>query len=97
MNEEEKTIRLRWLDTDSKLACETLLCDALNPTFMQRWKRRALERLGIQMRDGESASDAWLRTMCEENGLEFKKPVDRQLADAILENASCHRFYFALL
>ncbi|MEW6210616.1 MAG: hypothetical protein AB1631_19790 [Acidobacteriota bacterium] len=95
--EEERTFKLRWLELSPDLFCASVLAEAMNKTSIPSWKRRAVERLGIEIRDGETPSDAWLRAMCGENGIEFTEPVDRDLADVIRENVSCLRFFFALL
>jgi hypothetical protein len=94
-NEEEGTIKLRYLDIDQKLAMDTMLSDAYgNKT---EYKRHWVEKLGIIIQEGESPSNAWLRAMSEENGFEFTLPVDRRLSSAIRNFPTCYRFYFCLL
>ena len=77
----EKRLAIRFFDVN---AGDALLYEALEPERAAEVKLRALERLGIVPHDGETPLQAWLRTMCEENGLTFGEPVPRELADAIL-------------
>jgi hypothetical protein len=90
---EDKSIKLRWIECDEQMVTQSLLiskedCNAL--------KQRLLDRMNIVKLDTESYSDAWLRTMCAENGYEFIKPVCREMADAVTENAGAFRFFFFL-
>jgi hypothetical protein len=57
-------------------------------------KLRALEHLGIVPRDGEWPLEAWLRVMCEENGLPYTLPVPRELANAILYSRAQRFLWF---
>jgi hypothetical protein len=84
------TITLRYLATTEQLALESLLIND------DQLKERILARLNITRRDNESASDAWARTMHEENNLPFSKPFHRSIVDAIQDNREAFRFFFVL-
>ena len=90
-----KQVKLRWIATEG-LENKLFLADVFEAERSRQLKRRALERMGIQVRDGESPSDAWLRAMCEENGLEFRLPVPEELRRAIFETPGALRFFFWL-
>lgn len=85
------TITLRYIAITEQLALESLLIG--NDAELHR---RILERLHIERKPGESAADAWGRTMHEENGLPFSKPYHREIVDAIQDNREAFRFFFVL-
>ena len=93
----EKEIRLRYLEVDGEMMRAIILAEVLAKEQVEEVKRKALEKLGIRLRDGEKPSDAWLRAMCEENGFEFGKPVPPEIAEAITNSANVYRFYFWLV
>ncbi|MFW9770327.1 MAG: hypothetical protein ACFFEM_16030 [Candidatus Thorarchaeota archaeon] len=87
---ETTEIRIRYLDISADIAAKSLLVNG------DSHKQRALERLGITPRDGETPFNAWLRAMCEENNLPNSRPVPREIADAIVQNPSASRFMWLL-
>lgn len=84
-------LAIRFFNID---AGDALIFEALDPNRAAEVKVRALERLGIQARDGETPLEAWLRAMCEENGLEYTRPCPRVLADAILDSGAARFAWF---
>ena len=93
----EKEIKLRYLEVDAKMLEATIVAEMWAKEQMEEARRKALQNLGIELRDGEKPSDAWLRAMCEENGFEFSKPVPPEIANAIINNINVYRFYFWLV
>lgn len=83
-------IRLRFIDVSADTGARSLLVNG------DAHKKKALDILKITPKDGETAFDAWLRTMCEENSLPYSKPVPREIADAIVSNPSASRFMWLL-
>lgn len=73
-----------------------LVAEAQEPGQAEERKRAAVERLGIAVQPGDSASQAWLRAMCEENGFAYALPVPEALSAAIREHRPAFRFYFWL-
>lgn len=94
MDMQDKVITLRYCDIPTK---EGLLLDALHPETSKELKFKSLKTLHIEPKDNEKPSDAWLRTMCAENGLEFTRPVPRPMADALQEQSGAFKFYFWLV
>lgn len=87
----ERKLAIRFFDVS---AGDALLYEALDPTQAAEIKLRALERLGIVPRDDETPLQAWLRVMCEENGLPYTQPVPQELADAILDSDAARFVWF---
>lgn len=91
---DEKQIEIRYFDIDSEAA---LLGDALLPRDrMDAFKRKAVEQLGITIREGETPLQAWMRAMHEENELPYSQPAHRAISDAVIQNAGPFRFMWAL-
>lgn len=87
-------VNIRWIDLDEHMTISSLMVPEREVDVL---KRKVLGRLGITIGEGEKPYRAWLRAMCEENGLEFSIPVPREVADAILEGErSLKRFNFWL-
>lgn len=89
----ERKVTLRVFDIDPG---DSLLAESLEPHRAQEVKLRALEKLGITPRDGEDPLQAWLRSMCAENELEYSMPAPRALADAIVDSRAALRFIWFL-
>src|SRR5690606_2057635 len=88
-----KEIRLRYFDVNGG---DALRWEALAPEESHQAKLKALDKLGIARVGEEKPGDAWLRVMCEENGLPYTQPVPREIAEAIVWDQAVYRFYFWL-
>jgi hypothetical protein len=90
--ETDSAVKLRFFDIDSG---NSLLFDVFNPSESRALKLRALARLGITPREGETPLNAWCRVMAEENGLPVQIPAHKAIADAVLFS-SAQKFVFFL-
>lgn len=90
--ETDTEVKLRFFDLP---AGDSLLLDAFNPSESRALKLRALARLGITPREGESPLDAWCRAMAEENDLPVQKPAHSAISQAVLFS-SAQKFVFFL-
>lgn len=59
-------------------------------------KVKVLGRLGVVPTEGERPLAAWVRTMSEENDVEFTVPAHPLIAQAVLENKSARDFMWFL-
>lgn len=86
-------IKLDYVALDSKSAVEGLLLSADAEHYLQS---RLLERLGLKASADESALNVWGRHLHAINGLEFSRPWNKAIAEAVLSDAGASRFMFAL-
>jgi len=91
----QKEISIRWFDLQDEEFKGLLLADTFSKDKSESVKAKVLEKMNIQV-NGLDPFHAWLKAMCEENGLEYSLPVPRELTDAILENRGASRFMFWL-
>lgn len=87
------TISVRYLDLNPDLVSRSSL---MSKDAVEEIKRRLLSRMHILPGAGESYAHAWLRVMCEENGLTFSLPVPTELAHAISTCPGAARFLWFL-
>jgi hypothetical protein len=88
MDEEEegKLIKFRYLELDSAVAMWPV-SDGM--------KDKALARLNITRREGESPFQAWILAMCRENDLPEKIPAT-EIGDAMMSHSDVMRFVWWL-
>lgn len=81
----EKSIKIRWIETGDLMIKTELLATAImgQPVELSATKAKALGRLGIHVREGEEPLDAYIRAMCEENGVPYTIPAPTEISDAI--------------
>ena len=58
------------------------------------YKVKAVEKLGIEIHEGETPLQAWLRYIAEENGLLNTLPCDPKIKDAIYASPEALKFMF---
>jgi len=91
------TIRLRWLYLSHEAFKSQLVAEIRSSEGLQRKKKELLKtQLGIEVEPGESALQAWLRVMAQENGLPVMEPATPELVKEILSRAGALQFVWAL-
>jgi hypothetical protein len=61
----------------------------------EHYRRKMMRTLNIEVPDDETCAEAWLRTMCEENDIEYSTPVCADMSNAVAGKA--FQFYFFLI
>lgn len=75
--DEERTYRLRWMNTNPELLADLIALEALDRDKALAIKRRAVTYLGIEIREGETPYDAWLRHLCAPSIQDWRRPSSR--------------------
>ena len=90
-------VKLRYLEVSPKGLADELADSAFHPAETRDAKAQILkERLGIEVKPGETPLEAWLRAMAEENGLPVQTPAHPAIREAILFNPEAIRFIWWL-
>ena len=91
------TVRLRYLEIITKGLMNEVVDSAFRPGVTQAAKIKILrEKLGIEVKPGETPLEAWLRAMAEENGLPVQTPAHPAIREAILFDPDARRFVWWL-
>jgi len=94
---ERKEIVVRWLETSDHMIHDALLAEAKNGhESLLGIKVKALKLLGIEVEEGQTPSEAYLKAMCDENGLPFTLPAPFEIVDA-LQFSGAMKFYWWLV
>lgn len=75
-------IKIKWLDV-SKIVADSILVES-NGHDLRQTKIAALNQLGITCAENEKPLQAWIKSLCRENGYPETVPAPREIADAIL-------------
>ena len=80
--------KIAMIDLSKETARKSLLLEG------DTHKRIVVERLGIEIQEGETPVDAWMRHLAEINNLPATKPCHPQIKDAICASPEAMRFLF---
>ena len=86
--QETKITKLQMIDIDGDILGKSLLVEG------DDHKRIAVERLGIEIQEGEKPINAWLRHLAEINGLPVMTPCHPRIKDAIYASMETMKFMF---
>ena len=76
-------VKLRYLKVLQDATGKDCLLQMTNPDESLRLKRRALQALGIEMKEGESPLIAWSIAMALENGFEPRIAAVEEISKAV--------------
>jgi len=68
-------LKLVYLDIDDNLFTRALITCTLDPNARNAIQEKILQKLEIKRRDGETPLDAYIRSVCEANGINNKQAV----------------------